>query len=113
MKNVIIIEREPTIMAEVANTLKNRKDAERNYEQKLVWEHVSKFRKLGVRDSRKMVEDLRALEMRRLKEEFIVQIVDLVPKNLKELKSVFADSKSNLHNDELKQIMDVVKKYVK
>ena len=111
MKNVVIIEKEPATMVEVGNTLKNRKDEHRNYEQKLVWEHVSKFKKLGVRDSRKLVEELRALEMRRLKEEFIVQIVDLVPKNLKELKSVFADTKSNLHSDELKQIMDVVKKY--
>ena len=113
MKNVIIIEKEPTTIAEVQNVLKKRKDDQRNYEQKLVWEHVSKFKKLGVRESRKLVEELRALELRRLKEEYIVQIVDLLPKSLKELKAVFADAKSNLHDDELKKVMETVKKYVK
>ena len=112
MKNIIILEKEPTTIAEVHGVLKTRKDDERNYEQKLVWEHVSRFKKLGVRDSRKLVEELRSLELRRLKEEHIVQIVDLLPKTLKELKSVFADSKSNLHDDELKSIMGAVEKYV-
>jgi DNA-directed RNA polymerase subunit F len=112
MKNVIILEKAPTTIAEVHSVLKARKDDERNYEQKLVWEHVSKFKKLGVRDSKKLVEELSGLELRRLKEEHIVQIVDLLPKTLKELKSVFSDSKSNLHDDELKKVMDAVKKYV-
>ena len=113
MKNVIIIEKEPTTIAEAHAILKLRKDNERNYEQKLVWEHVSKFKKVGVRDAKKLSGELRSLEMRRLKEEYITQIVDVMPRNLKELKNVFADSKSNLHDDELKKIVDVVKNYVK
>ena len=64
-------------------------------------------------ETRKLVEELRSLELRRLKEEYIVQIVDLLPRNLKELKAVFADVKSNLHDDELKKVMETVKKYVK
>ncbi len=113
MKNVVVLEKEPVSIPEVHTILKNRKDDERNYEQKLVWEHVSKYKKINARDARKLVEELRALDLRRLKEEYIIQIVDIAPKNLKELKSIFSDSKSNFHDDELKQVLEAVSKYVK
>ncbi|PIO00333.1 hypothetical protein COT72_01350 [archaeon CG10_big_fil_rev_8_21_14_0_10_43_11] len=112
MGSITIIQKEPLTIAEVQNALSKRADAERNYEQKLVWEHVSKFKKLGVREARKLVEELQKLELRRLKDEHIIQIVDVLPKNLKELKSIFATAKFNLHEDEYKQIIDVVKNYV-
>ena len=113
MRNVVILEKEPVSVGEVYNIVKTRKDEERNYEQKLVWEHVSKFKKLGARDSKALFEELRAMDLRRLREEYISQIVDLAPSNLKELKSIFADAKSNLHDDELKKVLETVKKYVK
>lgn len=112
MKDVSIISKEPVPISEVHTAISKRKDEERNYEQKLVWEHVSKFKKIGVREARKLLEELKALELRRLKDEYIIQIIDILPKNEKELKSIFATSKFNLHEDEYKKIIDIVKNYV-
>ncbi len=112
MKTLTIIEKEPVTIAEVHNAVSKRNDEERNYEQKLVWEHVSKFKKLGIREAKKLESELKSLELRRLKDEYIIQIVDILPKNIKELKSIFATSKFNLHEDEYQKIINIVKNYV-
>jgi len=113
MTDIKIISKEYIPIVEVVKTLKTRKDEDRNYEQKLVWEHVNKKNKISLTDSKKLIKELSEFDIRRLKEEMIIQIVDIMPSNLKELKSIFAASKTTLQDDELVKIMDLLKNYVK
>ncbi len=112
MKSVEILEKQPICIAEVHAMLKPRPDEGKNYEQKLAWEHVSKFKKLSVKDAKKLIEELRALELRRLKEEFIIQVVDILPNSKEALEQLFASPRFNIHGDEIASIWNVVKNYV-
>lgn len=113
MRSVEVVGKEYVSISEVYAALKKVKDEDRNYEQKLTWEHVSKFKKLSVSDVKKLRKELEELDLRRLKEEHVTQIIDILPRNVKELKLVLEPMKINVHEDEYKKISEVVSKYVK
>ena len=50
--------------------------------------------------------------MRKLKEELIAQLVDLVPKTAEEIKVVVSGSKISFSKNDLDTILKVVSKYV-
>ena len=87
--------------------------AEKTYEQKLAFEHVKRFAKTKPEKVEAIVKDLVALEMRRLKEEHIIKIVDLMPKDMDDLKTIFAGVKPAFKEEELEKIIEIVKKHEK
>jgi DNA-directed RNA polymerase subunit F len=84
---------------------------EPGYEQKLALEHVKKFAKLSTAESNKLVKELEALNMRKLKSEYIVKIVDLTPKDIDDLKIILMQADIPFKDEELQQIIEVIKKY--
>jgi DNA-directed RNA polymerase subunit F len=53
------------------------------------------------------------MDMRKLKDEFIVKIADMAPNNKEELQLILSPSKVSFKDEEVKQILDVVKKHAK
>lgn len=83
---------------------------EKNYEQKLAFEHTKKFGKAKSSDVNKIIKALEAIDMRKLKREHIIKIVDLMPKDIDDLKVILTHADIPFKDEEIQQIMDVLKK---
>ena len=81
--------------------------------QQRVKDHSIKFSKLNKAEELKLAQDIAGLGIPRLDDEYIALIVDLLPKNINELRMIFAGSKVNLAPESFDKIMDVLKKYAK
>ncbi len=86
---------------------------EKGYEQKLAYEHAKKFSKLDAKKAEKLVKELSSLEMRKLKDDQIIKIVDILPKDIDDLKVILAKSKMQFNEEEMQKIIEIVKKYEK
>jgi len=83
------------------------KNKELVYEQKNALEHLRKFCKLPEKKYDKMLEELRRLE--KLKERHIASIMNFLPENQNELRTLFANERLVLTEDDKKKILKIVK----
>ena len=83
------------------------------YQQTLALEHAKKFSKLSEKDAYKLIEELQALDNRKLKDKYIVKIADILPKDMEELKVILSGSPVSFDDENLKKVLEIVKKYVK
>lgn len=88
---------------------KREKEKELTYEQKLALEHLKKFSKIGYENSLKFLEELSGVL--RMSEETKIQILNIMPKTPDELRMIFSREKFSLKEEEIKIIMELVKKY--
>lgn len=108
-----IIKKKKIPLATVRKVLRKRLKSKLTYEQKMALENAEEFTKTSEYDAESIIKDLKALDMRKLKDKFIVKIADLIPQNKEELKIILSSSKISFKDDEIKQILDIVKKNVK
>jgi DNA-directed RNA polymerase subunit F len=107
-----VIETKPVGMPEAREIMSSReKDKELSYEQKLAMEHLNKFTKLKPADAKKFLEELSAVL--RMSEETKIQILNLLPKTAEELRMIFTRENFSLKDNEIKKILEIVKKYHK
>ena len=88
---------------------KKTKDAEPGYEQKNALEHLKKFCKLTDKDAKTMQAELEGLG--KLKDRQIIAVMNLMPKDMDELRVLFANEIVSLTEDQKKEVLSVVKKY--
>lgn len=100
-------------LATVRKVLRKRTKTDLAYEQKMALENAEEFTRLSEYDSYKVVKGLKKLDMRKLKDEFIVKIADTVPSNEEELMLVLSASKVSFKDEELKKILETIKKSLK
>jgi len=105
-----VIKNEPVAMSEANEIMvKREKEGELKYEQKIAMEHLTKFTKLKKGDAKKLNEELS--NVLRMSPETLVQIINILPKTADELRMIFAREKFSLKEDEIKTILEIVKKY--
>ncbi|MCK5016900.1 MAG: hypothetical protein KAS32_07490 [Candidatus Peribacteraceae bacterium] len=83
------------------------KNKELVYEQKNALDHLRKFCKLPETKSKKIIEELGTME--NLKERHIVGILNFLPENLDELRTLFSNDRIVLSEDDSKKIVKIVK----
>ena len=98
-----IKEEKPITMAEVVALVG---DSDKATEIK---KFVKDFKMMDVKKAKEMKEELRALDLIKLKEEHIIKIVDFIPTDASELNKVIIEV--SLDQDEITKILDVTKKY--
>lgn len=76
---------------------------------KAIKKFIKQFIKMPVEKAKEMKEELRALDLIRLKDIHIVKIVDFMPTDASELNKVLIEV--SLDQEEVTKILDVVKKY--
>jgi DNA-directed RNA polymerase subunit F len=107
-----VIDTKPVGMPEAKEIMSSReKDKELTYEQKLATEHLKKFTKLKPAEAKKMLEELSAVL--RMSEETKIQILNLLPKTPEELRMIFTRENFSLKDNEIKSILEIIKKYHK
>ncbi|HTY91195.1 MAG TPA: RNA polymerase Rpb4 family protein [Methanocella sp.] len=111
-----VMSEELITLPEVRETLNAiREDREKagqelRYEQKRAVEHANKFSKVGAKESRDMVNELLTLE--KMKLDIAIKIANLCPRSKDELRAIYAKERFTLNDAELKNILDIVAKYL-
>jgi len=98
-----IQEETPITMVEVAALAGDSEKGE------AVRKFVKQFTKMPVKKAKEMKEELKALDLIKLKDSHIVKIVDFMPTDASELNKVLIEV--SLDQEEVTKILDVVKKY--
>ncbi|MFP4625944.1 MAG: RNA polymerase Rpb4 family protein [Natronomonas sp.] len=98
------------LLSEVEDERALEEDREMRYELARAIEHVNRFATLDAEEALEFVEELEAFE--KVDEPTAYKIVDLLPQDRDEMRSVFAQERYSLSGEELDEILDVVAKYV-
>ena len=101
----------PVSLTEVKNILKKieKERKELLYEQKIALEHANKFAILPVKKTEDLIKELSELKF--LEENHYYKIADLLPSTEDDLKTIFAKERVTLGENEIKKILEIVKKY--
>lgn len=99
----MIKESRPVTMAEVIELVGDSEKAEE------IKKFVKNFEVLEFEKANELIEELRALDLMKLKEEYLVKIADFVPTDAAELNKVIIEV--SFDADEVNKILEVTKKY--
>ncbi|GAB6055383.1 DNA-directed RNA polymerase subunit F [Methanobacterium alkalithermotolerans] len=103
-----ILETNPISISEIKETLEDfAKEHELNYEQNLTLDHVTKFSKLEMEETQKLIGELEEL----VKKKYAVRIADMLPQDLADLRLLFAKERIPIKNEDMEQILKIVDKY--
>jgi DNA-directed RNA polymerase subunit F len=100
----MILDRTPLNLNEVKDLLKEVADSERKEEMET---YLKKFAKTKPEQAKKIKEELEALDMLKLKREYMVKIIDLLPQDASDLNKIFIDV--SLTEDETNKILEIIK----
>ena len=115
MSNAEIIQEKPITLVNLRSKLDKvgKKEDELNFRAVKVQEYLKKFAKFDVKKSEEMYKKIEELEIPRLKDRQIVKIIDLMPEDIEDLKTIFSGEITTITPENLEKIMSVVKEYVK
>jgi len=101
----------PVSLSEVKNILKKVQKEREDllYEQRIALEHSEIFSKLTVTKTNELIKELSELDF--LKENQIFKIADLLPQTEDDIKTIFAKERGNLGENEIKKILEIVRKH--
>jgi DNA-directed RNA polymerase subunit F len=95
---------EPLSMSESIEYLKN--DGEKETD---IVGFIKKFNKLKAKDAKELRQEIDKLEIIKIKPEYAVKIVDILPESPEELNKIFVDA--SLDEDETRKVLDAIKKF--
>ena len=105
-----IIETEPISGAEVKKILEDFSDNnELNYEQNITLNHLARFKRYSVEDSKEILEKLQ--DEFGLRPRVAVHIVDLVPKDLADMRLIFAKEPMKADKEDMEKILEFLEQY--
>lgn len=89
---------------------KREKDGELKYEQKNSLDILKKFVKLDLKTTEGLIEELKKVE--KLRDRHIIAIVNFLPEDKDDLRAVLHKEYSTLTDEEIEQVLKIVKKYI-
>ena len=105
-----IIKKEEITGAEVKDTLEEfSQEYELNYEQNVTLNHLARFPRYSAEDTEKIIEELK--DKLGLRHKVAVHIVDLIPKDIDDLRLIFAKEPTQINKEEMEQILDILNQY--
>ena len=99
----MITNQKPLALAEVKDYLKDPE------ESKEMLSYLKKFTKLTKEKALALMEEIRGLNNLKVKEDDIVKVADLVPKDAEDVNKIFSDV--SLSEEEVNAILEITKKY--
>ena len=70
---------------------------------------IKKFNKLKAKDAKELKQEIEKMEIIKIKPEYVVKIIDILPDSPEELNKIFVDV--SLDEDETKKVLDAIKKF--
>lgn len=100
---MIVIEKKPLTLAEAKSQIKDFED------RKALEDYFKKFSNLSEDKALKLIEEMKALNNPKIKDEDISKVADFLPTDAEEVNKIFTDV--TLTEDETNKIIEIVKKY--
>lgn len=98
----MILNRTPITLAQVKEQLAGAD------ENKPIIAYLKKYNSISKADAEKLIEEIRALNNPKIREESIIKIIDMQPKDAEDLNKIFLDV--SLTEEESNAILSIVKK---
>lgn len=112
MANFKIISSEPVHSSAVLEVIEEKaKSLELTYREQKMQEYLNSRKKLSAKDFEKAQAELTALNVARLEQMHIIKILELMPHTGTELRAITSHSGTILVDENVKKILDVLKKY--
>ena len=108
-----IISETPITLADLKEGLSRirKRDSEPSFRVKRTEEYISAFSTLSAKDAAALYEKISALGIPRLRDIHICKIIDLLPRELNDLKLILQGYTITVSNDNLKKIIDTVSEF--
>lgn len=100
----MIISSKPLAMGQAESYYKSNGE-----EKKPIEDYFKTFIKLSKNDCEKLMDEIKTLNNPKLKEEYIVKLADLLPKDAEDVNKILLDI--NLSEGEANAILEITKKY--
>jgi DNA-directed RNA polymerase subunit F len=109
-----VLEKKSMNLSELKEELSNikKRDGELSFRGNKTEEYVKEFAVLKLKEAEELYKKIEGLNVPRLKDTHINKIIDLLPRSVDELKVVMQGYAVPVTNDNLKKIVDAVKKYL-
>ncbi|OUJ19382.1 DNA-directed RNA polymerase subunit Rpo4/RpoF [Methanonatronarchaeum thermophilum] len=110
-----VLKDNPITISEVSEILTNeitqRKEDEKRigYAQRRSFDHVQKFSKTNPEQAKKLRKEL--LEHEKVTPELAVKLTDLMPKEKKQIRAIYAKERFALDTEVIEQIQEIINKY--
>lgn len=105
-----IITKEPLSLNEVSELLSDlEKNGELSPNQQKIKDFTSKFNKLNKEKTVSLIEELKKAEVPRLTEDTIIEIVNIMPQNETELKTVLMRNRLTISKENSDKILSIIK----
>ncbi len=112
MANYEIISKELVHPSKVLNHIEQKvEEKELTYREEKILEYLKESNKLSLEEFNTAFEELKALEIPRLEDSHLIKILEILPRNGVELRSIVSHGGVVVVDDVVTQILDIVKKY--
>ncbi len=108
-----IIDQKPIAMAELKKELDTikKKDEELNFRANKTDDYLAQMTKLSSKKAEELKEKLEGLKISRLKDEFIIKIIDTLPATVDELRVLLQGYIVSINQADMKKVIELVKEY--
>ena len=105
-----VIDTEPITGSQVKKILEEfREDNELNYEQNITLNHLERFDRYSAEDAEEIFQKLQ--DNFGLRAKVAAHIVDLVPKDLADMRLIFAKEPSKTDKEDMEKILEFLEQY--
>jgi DNA-directed RNA polymerase subunit F len=108
-----IIKKQPITLQELTKRLSEIKKKELIPIQQKVHDFAKRFSKITPVNAEKLRGELKKLDITRLTDDHLVDIINIMPQDLAELKTLFVKTNTTLPPEDFKRISDLINKYKK
>lgn len=105
-----VVKEEPVRAKEAKKVLEKRDKEEMTYEQRMALEATKKQVKTNIKDEEELIEELKDLNIRRLKDRTIHKLIEVLPRTMTEIRTVA--SNTDLRDKELEEILEIIKDHI-
>ena len=115
MSSLKIIEEVPVTLVHLKEDLQRikKRDEELNFRANKTEEYLNTFSTMKPSDAEELFSKLRELGLPRVRDDHLVKLIDLLPLNVEELKTVMSAYSVTISTDNAKKIVDLVVEYAK
>ncbi len=105
-----IISQTPVSMAELKLEIEKirKREKEPSIRVTKVDDYLNSLSHISAEKEKKLIEEIKKLDVPRLKEEHIIKIADILPKTVDDLKLIMQGYVISISNDNLKKLVNVV-----
>ncbi|HIG95729.1 TPA: hypothetical protein HA249_02450 [Candidatus Woesearchaeota archaeon] len=115
MSSLKIIEEVPVTLVHLKEDLQRikKRDEELNFRANKTEEYLNTFSTMKPSDAEELFSKLKELGLPRVRDDHLVKLIDLLPLNVEELKTVMSAYSVTISTDNAKKIVDLVVEYAK